>query len=116
MGAVTSFSAIFLALFYVAVGAALFKPVISATIAMFTQNGWFVVLAILIFSLGEMSFFSKILEYIARVSPKDKSALYMGSQFFPMAPGNFFAGFLSGGIYERLTDKHYLLTKEVSKW
>jgi len=89
---------------------------IGITLAMLTRNGWFLVLAIFIFSLGEMSFSPKVLEYIGRLAPRDKAALYMGTNFLPMALGNFFAGFLSGRIYEVTADKYILLEKEVSNW
>jgi len=89
---------------------------IGLTMALLTRNGWYLELAIFIFALGEMSFSPKILEYIGRLAPRDKAALYMGSNFLPMAMGNFIGGLLSGKIYEMLADKHVLLTREVSKW
>lgn len=90
--------------------------VIGITLAMLTRNGWFLVLAILIFSLGEMSFSPKILEYIGRLAPGDKTALYMGTNFLPMAMGNFFAGLLSGRIYEMTADKYVMLANEAETW
>ncbi|MFC2081359.1 MFS transporter [Bacteroidota bacterium] len=89
---------------------------IGITLAMLTRNGWFLIFSIFIFSLGEMTFSPKILEYIGRLAPKDKAALYMGTNFLPMAFGNFFAGLLSGKIYEVTADKYVMLGKEVSKW
>lgn len=89
---------------------------IGITLAMLTRNGWFLIFSIFIFSLGEMSFSPKILEYIGRLAPKDKAALYMGTNFLPVAFGNFFAGFLSGKIYEITADKYMMLEKEVSRW
>jgi len=89
---------------------------IGITLALLTRNGWFLVLSIFIFSLGEMSFSPKILEYIGRLAPADKAALYMGTNFLPMAFGNFFAGFLSGRVYEVTADKFIMLEKEVDKW
>ena len=89
---------------------------IGITLALLTRNGWFLVMSIFIFSLGEMSFSPKILEYIAKLAPKDKSALYMGTYFLPIALGNFFAGLISGKIYELIADKVVLLEKEVARW
>ena len=89
---------------------------IGITLAMLTRNGWFLMLSIFIFSLGEMSFSPKILEYIGRLAPRDKAALYMGTNFLPMAFGNFFAGFISGKLYEITADKYVMLEKEVSRW
>jgi dipeptide/tripeptide permease len=89
---------------------------IGITLALLTRNGWFLVISIFIFSLGEMSFSPKILEYIAGLATKDKAALYMGTNFVPMAFGNFFAGLLSGKVYELTADKYVMLEKEVSRW
>ena len=89
---------------------------IGITLSLLTRNGWFLVLSIFIFSLGEMGFSPKILEYIGRLAPGDKAALYMGTNFLPMAIGNFFAGLFSGRIYEITADKYLMLEKEVAKW
>ncbi len=86
------------------------------TLSLLTRNGWFLVISIFIFSLGEMAFSPKILEYIGRLAPGDKAALYMGTNFLPMALGNFFAGILSGKIYEVTADKYVMLEKEISRW
>ncbi len=89
---------------------------IGITLALLTRNGWFLVMSIFIFSLGEMSFSPKILEYIAKLAPRDKTALYMGTYFLPIALGNFFAGLISGKLYEITADKVVLLEKEVERW
>jgi POT family proton-dependent oligopeptide transporter len=88
--------------------------VIGISLAFLTRNGLFLVIALLIFGIGEMSFSPKILEYIARIAPREKAALYMGSQFIPIALGNFICGILSGKAYEVLSDKYTLLAHELS--
>ena len=60
---------------------------IGMSLTLFTQNGFFLVLSIFIFALGEMSSSPKTSEYIARIAPKDKVALYMGCSFLPYAGG-----------------------------
>jgi dipeptide/tripeptide permease len=100
-----------------------FRPLLSMTtgilinslglsLSVFTQNPWFAILSILIFSVGEMTFSPKILEYIGRIAPREKAALYMGTQFVPMALGNFIGGFISGGVFNTISDK-YELTKRL---
>jgi POT family proton-dependent oligopeptide transporter len=79
-----------------------------------TQNGIYLFLSLLIFGLGEMSTSPKITEYIGRIAPPDKVALYMGCSFLPLAGGNFLAGILSGGVYTRIADKITLLQREVA--
>lgn len=79
-----------------------------------TQNGMYLFLSLMIFSFGEMASSPKISEYIGRIAPKDKTALYMGTSFLPLAGGNFFAGILSGEVYTKMSDKIYLLKTEIA--
>ncbi len=76
-----------------------------------TQNPFILVLSIFIFGIGEMSYSPKILEYIGSIAPKDKAALYMGTQFVPIAFGNFIGGFISGGLYQNLADKKTIFAR-----
>jgi len=78
---------------------------VGLALAFWTRDPFILVLSIFIFGIGEMSYSPKILEYIGNIAPKDKAALYMGTQFVPIAFGNFIGGFISGGLYERLADK-----------
>lgn len=88
---------------------------IGMSLTLFTQNSFFLILAIFIFALGEMASSPKTSEYIARIAPKDKVALYMGCSFLPYAGGNFFAGQISGGVYQNLSDKVTLLERAVAE-
>jgi hypothetical protein len=56
----------------------------------------------------------KYTEYIGRIAPSDKKALYMGTSFLPIAIGHFAAGWISGKPFEVLTDKYYLLSKALA--
>ncbi|TKG90161.1 MFS transporter [Puteibacter caeruleilacunae] len=80
-----------------------------------TQNGLYLLLGILIFGLGEMASSPKFTEYIGRIAPDDKKAVYMGSSFLPIAVAHSLAGWLSGPIYEGMSDKIFLLKKEVAE-
>jgi dipeptide/tripeptide permease len=80
-----------------------------------TQNGFYLFLSILIFATGEMASSPRILEYIGKIAPKDKVAMYMGTYYLPLAGGNFLAGILSGDVYTRMSDKYYLLSLEIEK-
>ncbi len=79
------------------------------------QNSWLILLGILVFALGEMASSPKFSEYIGRIAPEDKKALYMGTSFLPIAAGHQLAGWLSGGVYEKIADDIYLLQQEVIK-
>ena len=78
-----------------------------------TQNGLYIIVALFIFSIGEMSSSPKITEYIGRIAPMDKTALYMGCSFIPVALGNILAGIVSGNIFQNLSDKITLTKKEL---
>jgi proton-dependent oligopeptide transporter, POT family len=79
-----------------------------------SQGGWLILLGILIFAVGEMASSPKFTEYIGRIAPEDQKALYMGTSFLPIAAGHQLGGWLSGGIFERISDKYYLLGKELT--
>ena len=70
-----------------------------------TQNGLLLLAFLLLFSFGEMSSSPKITEYIGRIAPPNKTALYMGCSFIPVAIGYLFAGFVSGNVYQAMSDK-----------
>ncbi len=63
---------------------------------------WIVCAGILIFSFGEMMSSPTSQEYVGRIAPRDKVALYMGYYFVAVALGNLFGGILSGQLYGKL--------------
>jgi dipeptide/tripeptide permease len=88
---------------------------VGMALTLMTQNVVFIVVAIFVFAVGEMTASPKITEYIGRIAPKDKKALYMGYSFIPVFLGNVFAGFISGNVYQTLSDKHTLVMREAQK-
>ena len=74
----------------------------SMFVLIFGASGWILVLAIVIFAFGEMMASPKSQEYIGRIAPKDKVALFMGYYFVAIALGNLFGGILSGQLYGKL--------------
>ena len=86
---------------------------IGLTVA--TANPFFMILSILIFAVGEMASSPKITEYIGSIAPKEKVGMYMGASFIPMAGGNFVAGYLSGDVYTKMSDKLSFLKAEVAE-
>jgi dipeptide/tripeptide permease len=80
-----------------------------------TRNPWIVLIGMMIFAVGEMASSPKYTEYIGRIAPLDKKALYMGTSFLPVALSHFAAGWISGKPYENLADKVTLLQKEVAE-
>lgn len=65
-------------------------------------SGWMVTLAITIFAFGEMIASPKSQEYVGRIAPQQKVAMYMGFYFWTIALGNIFGGRLSGELYGSL--------------
>jgi dipeptide/tripeptide permease len=68
----------------------------------FFTTGWPVVLAIVIFAFGEMMASPKSQEYVGRIAPAQKVAMFMGYYFWTVALGNIFGGRLSGELYGTL--------------
>jgi dipeptide/tripeptide permease len=125
---IVNIDALYIVLFQVLVSSLImrFKPVntiitgflissIGIALWFVTQNGFYLFLSILIFATGEMASSPRILEYIGKIAPKDKVAMYMGTYYLPLAGGNFLAGILSGDVYTRMSDKYYLLSLELEK-
>lgn len=87
---------------------------IGMSLTLFSQNVLFTIFAILIFALGEMAGSPKITEYIGRIAPADKKALYMGYSFIPVFIGNVLAGIISGSVYQDISDKVTLTERFVA--
>jgi dipeptide/tripeptide permease len=87
---------------------------LGMSLTLVSQNVVFTLIAIVIMALGEMAGSPKITEYIGRISPPDKKALYMGFSFIPVFLGNLFAGFISGHVYQVLSDKVLLTERFVA--
>lgn len=66
-----------------------------------------VLAGIVTFAIGEMMASPTSQEYVGRIAPKDKAALYMGYYFVAVALGNLFGGILSGQLSGKLArDMH----------
>jgi len=61
-----------------------------------------VALGLFTFAIGEMMASPTSQEYVGRIAPRDKVALYMGYYFVAVALGNLFGGILSGQLYGKL--------------
>jgi dipeptide/tripeptide permease len=125
---IVNFDAMFIIIFQILISALVMKlkplkammgGILVCTIGMaltlYTQNVLFVIVAIFIFSVGEMASSPKITEYIGRIAPKDKVGLYMGCSFLPVFAGSTLGGIISGNVYGGMSDKVNLLVKEVEK-
>jgi POT family proton-dependent oligopeptide transporter len=74
--------------------------VVSLAMFYYGQAGWVIVIAVLIFSVGEMLASPKSKEYAGRIAPPEKVGMYMGYFYWSVALGNLFGGLLSGESYQ----------------
>lgn len=124
---ITNTDALFIIMFQIAISALImkWKPLtsmmtgflvcsIGMSLTLFTHNTFFIIGAIFIFGVGEMAGSPKITEYIGKIAPKDKIALYMGMAFLPVTLGNLLAGYISGGVYGKMSDKVTLLQNDLA--
>ncbi|MEJ5304229.1 MAG: MFS transporter [Bacteroidales bacterium] len=75
------------------------------------NNPVYLIFSLLLFGLGEMATSPKTQEYVGKIAPEGKTALYMGFSYLPLAGGHIVAGFLSGSVYADIADKPTLLRK-----
>ncbi len=124
---ITNIDALYIIIFQIAVSSIImkWKPLtsmmtgffvcsIGMSLTLFTFNPFFIIFAIFIFALGEMAGSPKITEYIGKIAPKDKIALYMGCTFLPVTFGNLLAGYIAGSVYGKIADKVTLLQSDLS--
>lgn len=74
--------------------------VVSFVLYLVGQGGWIIVLAVLVFSVGEMLASPRSKDYAGRIAPPDKVGMYMGYFYWCVALGNLFGGLLSGELYQ----------------
>ena len=65
-----------------------------------TMIGWFCCLAILVFSIGEMTCSPTFSAYVGLIATKDKKALYMGYSNIPFAIGWALGNLVGGYVYD----------------
>ncbi len=124
---ITNFDAMFIIIFQLMVSTIVmkWKPLnammtgflvcsIGMALTLMTQDVMFTIVALFIFSIGEMSSSPKITEYIGRIAPPDKKALYMGCSFIPVCVGSLLAGVVSGDVYGMLSDKDAIIHREAA--
>jgi predicted MFS family arabinose efflux permease len=74
--------------------------VLSFLLYLVGQAGWVIVVAILVFSVGEMLASPRSKEFAGRIAPPGKMGMYMGYFYWCIALGNLFGGLISGASYQ----------------
>ncbi|NPD83655.1 MFS transporter [Lentimicrobium sp. L6] len=125
---ITNFDAMFIILFQVLISSIIMRwkalnvmmtgfiiSTVGLSLTLITQNPIFIVSSLFIFAIGEMTASPKITEYIGKIAPADKKALYMGYSFIPMFLGNLFTGLVSGPVYQKTSDLVSIVREEAAK-
>lgn len=89
----------------VAISAGMIFASIGLIVAGFTTSGYFCLMGILIFSVGEMLSSPKMNEYLGVIAPEGETGLYMGYANVPRGIGWGLGSLLGGHVYENMGDK-----------
>lgn len=89
--------------------------IIGIALSFYTDNIFYTLIGIFIFAIGEMTSNPKFSDYIAKISPKGKEALYMGTYFLPIALANLLTKWITGDLYEKMSDKVLFIREELTK-
>ncbi|MFQ6370745.1 MFS transporter [Shewanella sp. YIC-542] len=70
-----------------------------------THAAWFIVLAIAMFSVGEMMISPKKNEFMGNIAPEGKTAMYLGFVMLPQGIGWGLEGYFGPKLYEKFASK-----------
>jgi len=73
-----------------------------------TNLAWLAVIAMAIFSMGEMLASPKFSEFLGNIAPADKKAMWIGFSQFPIAIGWMAEGYMGPRLYSTFADKDQL--------
>ncbi|MCK4302148.1 MAG: MFS transporter, partial [candidate division Zixibacteria bacterium] len=88
---------------------------VGLILAGYTASGYFCLLGILVFSVGEMLSSPKMNEYLGVIAPEGKKGLYMGYANIPQGIGWGLGSWFAGHVYERMGDKANLAIDYLAK-
>jgi dipeptide/tripeptide permease len=99
-----------------AINMGIMASIVGIIVAGLTQNGWYAIAGILIFTLGEMLSSPRTNDYLASIAPEDKKGLYLGYANVPSGIGWAIGSIFAGNVYEHHGDKvnfarHWLETQ-----
>ncbi len=81
----------------------------------FTTSGYFCLMGILCFSVGEMLASPKMNEYLSIIAPEGKKGLYLGYANIPQGIGWGLGSLFAGHIYDNMGDKANLALDYLAK-
>jgi len=68
----------------------------------FSENAWVFIVAMVVFSIGEMTAHPKYFSYVGQIAPKDKVAVYMGYSFLYGIIGSLVGNNLGAVLYAKI--------------
>ncbi|MCP4245988.1 MAG: peptide MFS transporter, partial [bacterium] len=86
---------------------------IGILVAGLTGNGWFFLLGVVFFSLGEMLTGPKKNQYLGLIAPPGKKGLYLGYVNIPIGIGVGFGSMIAGIMYDNYGEKATLALKHL---
>jgi MFS family permease len=78
---------------------------VGLILAGFTTSGYFCLMGILVFSVGEMIASPKMNEYLGVIAPEGETGLYMGYANVPRGIGWGLGSLIAGHTYDKMGDK-----------
>ena len=78
---------------------------VGLVLAGFTTAGYFCIMGIVCFSIGEMLASPKMNEYLGVIAPEGQKGLYMGYAYIPQAIGWGYGSIMGGQLYDKMGDK-----------
>ncbi len=88
---------------------------VGLIMAGFLTAGYFCLMGILVFSVGEMMSSPKMNEYLGVIAPEGKKGLYMGYANLPQGIGWAIGSKVAGDVYDKMGDKANLAIDYLSK-
>ncbi|MCK4573922.1 MAG: MFS transporter [candidate division Zixibacteria bacterium] len=88
---------------------------IGLILAGFTTSGYFCLMGIMFFSVGEMLSSPKMNEYLGVIAPEGQKGLYMGYANVPQGIGWGIGSIFAGHVYDKMGDKANLAIDYLAK-
>jgi len=76
-----------------------------------SNDPWLFVTGLVIFSIGEITAYPKLISYVGLIAPKDKVAIYMGFLFLPVYFSALFFDYPNGLLWQNLVVEKGLISE-----
>lgn len=70
-----------------------------------SNNAWVFILGLVIFSIGEITAYPKLISYVGLIAPRDKVAIYMGFVFLPVFFASLIFNYPNGVLWADLVEE-----------